>query len=228
MGPRTRNARLVAIKSFIRFIEHRVPALLEQSRRILAIPAKRTDSHLISYLSMDEMQTVLNAPDLQRHDGIRDRAMLHLCFSAGLRVSELVNLPINAIEWQPSPNVRIMGKGRRERLLHSGSRLAWICARGWRCAVRRRRRSCSLMRAGQPLTRSGFEYILNKYVQTAAERYPVLKQRHISPHSLRHSAAMMVLQATGISAKSRSGSAMQTSRRPKFTCGRTQQKSWMQ
>jgi hypothetical protein len=66
---------------------------------------------------MDEMQTVLNAPDLQRHDGIRDRAMLHLCFSAGLRVSELVNLPINAIEWQPSPNVRIMGKGRRERLL---------------------------------------------------------------------------------------------------------------
>jgi integrase/recombinase XerD len=104
-GPRTRNARLVAIKSFMRFIEHRVPALLEQSRRILAIPAKRTDSHLISYLSMDEMQTVLNAPDLQRHDGIRDRAMLHLCFSAGLRVSELVNLPINAIEWQPSPNV---------------------------------------------------------------------------------------------------------------------------
>lgn len=196
-GPRTRNARLVAIKSFMRFIEHRVPALLEQSRRISAIPAKRTDSHLISYLSMDEMQTVLNAPDLQRHDGIRDRAMLHLCFSAGLRVSELVNLPINAIEWQPSPNVRIMGKGRRERLLPLWKQTcvdlrAWLAVRGPAPAT-----ELFVNARGQPLTRSGFEYILNKYVQTAAERYPVLKQRHISPHSLRHSAAMMVLQATG-------------------------------
>jgi integrase/recombinase XerD len=121
-----------------------------------------------------------------------------------------------------------MGKGRRERLLPLWKQTcvdlrAWLAVRGPAPAT-----ELFVNARGQPLTRSGFEYILNKYVQTAAERYPVLKQRHISPHSLRHSAAMMVLQATGISAKSRSGSAMQTSRRPKFTCGRTQQKSWMQ
>ena len=81
--PRTRNARLVAIKSFMRFVEYRDPSLLEQSRRILAIPAKRTDNRLMSYLSLEEMQAVLNTPNLQRRDGIRDRAMLPLCFSAG-------------------------------------------------------------------------------------------------------------------------------------------------
>jgi integrase/recombinase XerD len=194
---RTRNARLVAIKSFMRFIEYRAPALLEQSRRILAIPAKRTDSRLISYLSVDEMQAVLNAPDLQRRDGIRDRAMLHLCFSAGLRVSELVNLPMHAIEWQPSPNVRIHGKGRRERLLPLWKQAcvdlrAWLSVRGPSSAS-----ELFINAHGQPLTRSGFEYILEKHVQTAAARCPALKQKHISPHSLRHSSAMMVLQATG-------------------------------
>jgi site-specific recombinase XerD len=195
--PRTRNARLVAIKSFMRFIEHRVPALLEQSRRILAIPAKRTDSRLISYLSVDEMQAVLNAPNLQCRDGIRDRAMLHLCFSAGLRVSELVNLTIAALEWQPSPNVRIKGKGRRERLLPLWKQTcvdlrAWLAVRGPALAP-----ELFINARGQPLTRSGFEYILDKHVRTAAERHPAFKQRQISPHSLRHSAAMMVLQATG-------------------------------
>ena len=87
-SPRTRNARLVAIKSFMRFLEYRVPALLEHSRRILAIPAKKTETRLVHYLTVEEMQSLLNVPDLQRRDGIRDRAMLHLCFAAGLRVSE--------------------------------------------------------------------------------------------------------------------------------------------
>jgi site-specific recombinase XerD len=194
---RSRNARLVAIKSFMRFVEHRVPALLEQSQRILAIPAKRTDSRLINYLSVDEMQAVLNAPDLQRRDGIRDRAMLHLCFSAGLRVSELVGLPMHAITWHPSPNVRIEGKGRRERLLPLWKQTcvdlrAWLSVRGPSPAS-----ELFINAHGQPLTRSGFEYILEKHVQIAAERCPALKQKHVSPHSLRHSAAMMVLQATG-------------------------------
>src|SRR2546430_6152979 len=77
-SPRTRHARLVAIKSFMRFLEYRIPSLLEQSRRILALPAKRTDSRLISSLSLEDMQAVLNAPNLHDRDGIRDRAMLHL------------------------------------------------------------------------------------------------------------------------------------------------------
>lgn len=85
--PKTRNARLAAIKSFMRYLEHRVPALLDQSLRILAIPSKKTDTALISYLSTDEMQAILNAPDIRTRAGIRDRAMLHICLAAGLRVS---------------------------------------------------------------------------------------------------------------------------------------------
>jgi site-specific recombinase XerD len=196
-SPRTRNARLVAIKSFMRFLELRAPALLEQSRRILAIPAKRTDSRLISYLSLGEMQAVLNAPNLQCRDGIRDRAMLHLCFSAGLRVSELVNLPLHAVAFEPSPTVRIHGKGRRERWLPLWKQTA-MDLRAW-LAVRGQPRVPELFvnAHDQTMTRWGFEYILRKHGQTAAAQCPSLQAKRLSPHVLRHTAAMVVLQATG-------------------------------
>jgi site-specific recombinase XerD len=181
----------------MRFIEHRVPSILEQSRRILAIPAKRTDTRLINYLSLDEMEVLLNTPDIERRDGIRDRAMLHLCFSAGLRVSELVNLPLHALEWQPSPSVRIHGKGRRERLLPIWKQAttdlrAWLAVRGQPPVT-----ELFVNARDQPMTRSGFEYVLEKHVQVAAEHCPSLKQKGVSPHVLRHAAAMLILQATG-------------------------------
>jgi integrase/recombinase XerD len=196
-SPRTRNARLVAIKSFMHFLEHRVPSLLEQSRRILAIPAKRTDTRLISYLSLEEMEAVLNAPTLHHRDGIRDRAMLHLCFAAGLRVSELVSLPLHALEWQPAPQVRIHGKGRRERLLPlwkqtAADLRAWLAVRGQPQAP-----ELFVNARAQPLTHAGFEYILRKHVTVTAAQCPSLTTKRISPHVLRHTAAMVVLQATG-------------------------------
>lgn len=196
-SPRTRNARLVAIKSFFRFIEHRLPALLEQSRRILAIPAKRTDTKLIDYLSLDEMQALLNAPDPNHRDGIRDRAMLHLCFSAGLRVSELVGLPLQALSWQPSATVHVLGKGRRERQLPLWKQSA-LDVRAW-LAIRGQPPVPELFvnARDQPLSRSGFEYILERSVQSATNRCPTLAHKRISPHVLRHSSAMLVLQATG-------------------------------
>jgi integrase/recombinase XerD len=196
-SPKTRNLRLVAIKSFMRFLEHREPSLLEQSRRILAIPAKRTDSRLISYLSLEEMQAVLNAPNLQRRDGIRDRAMLHLCFSAGLRVSELVNLPLYAVAFEPSPTVHIRGKGRRERLVPLWKQTA-TDLRAW-LAVRGQPLSPELFvnARDQPMTRWGFDYVLRKHGQIAAQRCPSLKAKRLSPHVLRHTAAMLLLQSTG-------------------------------
>jgi integrase/recombinase XerD len=113
----TRNVRLAAIKSFMRFIEYRVPSALEQVRRVLAIPAKRTDSRLVSYLTIDEAQAILDAPDPHTRDGIRDRVMFHVCFAGGLRVSELVALPIQAAIFDPTPVLFIRGKGRKERAL---------------------------------------------------------------------------------------------------------------
>jgi integrase/recombinase XerD len=196
-SPRTRNARLVAIKSFMRFIEYRVPALLEHSRRILAIPAKKTDTRLVHYLSIEEMQSLLNVPDLQRRDGIRDRAMLHLCFAAGLRVSELVSLPLQALAFYPTPSVRIHGKGRKERILPLWKATAadmrdWLAVRGDTPAL-----ELFVNARGLPMTRSGFEYILQKHVKTAAQACASLQKKGVSPHVLRHTSAMLVLQATG-------------------------------
>ena len=84
----------------MRFVEHRVPSVLEQSLRILAIPSKRADIPLIRYLSMAEMQAILNAPDVRTRAGIRDRAMLHVGFVTGLRVSELTGLLHTAVTLQ--------------------------------------------------------------------------------------------------------------------------------
>ncbi len=86
-APKTRNARLAAIHAFFRFLEYRLPASLDQARRIHAIPAKKADERLIDYLTHEEVQALLDAPDPTHRDGIRDRAMLHLAFAAGLEGS---------------------------------------------------------------------------------------------------------------------------------------------
>jgi site-specific recombinase XerD len=113
----TRNARLAAIKTFMRFVEFHVPAALAQARQIHAIPEKRHDQGGIRHLPLREVRAILNAPDPTTRLGIRDRAMLHLCFAAGLRVSELVGLPLMNLAFQPMPSIRVVGKGRRERCL---------------------------------------------------------------------------------------------------------------
>src|SRR5207244_10324551 len=103
--------------SFIRFLEYRLPSCLDQSRRIHAIPMNKTDQALVGYLTRDELQALLDAPDPSTLSGIRDRAMLHLAFAAGLRVSELVSLRLDQIDRQTMSSVHIVGKGRRERVL---------------------------------------------------------------------------------------------------------------
>ena len=196
-GIRTRNARLVAIKSFMRFLEYRMPALLEQIQRVLAIPTKRTDQRLVHWLTNAEVKAILNAPDLHKRDGIRDRAMLHLCFAAGLRVSELVGLPLNAVQLQPAAQVQVQGKGRKERALPLWSEAArdlraWLAVRGDALVP-----ELFLNARGSSMTRFGFEYVLNKHLLAAAHRCSSLSEKRITPHSLRHSCAMLVLQATG-------------------------------
>jgi integrase/recombinase XerD len=143
------------------------------------------------------MQSLLNVPDLQRRDGIRDRAMLHLCFAAGLRVSELVSLPLHALAFSPTPSVRILGKGRTERPLPlwkatAADMRAWLAVRGDTPAL-----ELFVNARGLPMTRSGFEYILHKHVKTAAQACASLQKKGVSPHVLRHTSAMLVLQATG-------------------------------
>ncbi len=194
---RTRNARLTAIKSFMRFIEYRVPAMLEQVRQIHAIPLKRTDQKLVGYLDPPQIKALLNAPNLKTRTGIRDRAMMHLCLTAGLRVSELVTLPSAALTLHGVPSVHVFGKGRRERALPLWKGVAQDL-RAWR-EVRGDNGAAEffLNARGGPMTRSGFEYVLHKHVSQATSSCPSLLGKTVSPHVLRHSCAMTVLNATG-------------------------------
>jgi site-specific recombinase XerD len=116
-GASSRNVRIAAIKSFMHFMEYRVPSALEQIRRILAIPMKKTDTRLVRHLSTEEVQALLDAPKPTDWTGMRDRAMLHLCFAGGLRVSELTGLRLEDLSLHPHASIVVHGKGRRERCL---------------------------------------------------------------------------------------------------------------
>ncbi|WP_260684836.1 tyrosine-type recombinase/integrase [Rhizobium laguerreae] len=137
-----RNVRLAAIKSFFRFLEYRQPAALDQVRRVLAIPFKKTDTRLVAYLLREELQALLDAPDPTTRDGIRDRAMLHVAVCAGLRVSELTGLKIDDIEMS-SMSMRVIGKGRGNECCRCGSRQPRHCAPGSPFAERSRHPKCS-------------------------------------------------------------------------------------
>jgi integrase/recombinase XerD len=193
---RTRNARLAAINSFFRFLEYRVPSCLDQARRIHAIPMKKTDQALVGYLARDELQALLDAPDASTVSGIRDRAMLHLAFAAGMRVSELVGLRLDQIDRQSLATVHIIGKGRRERILPLWKETA-VAVKAWQ-KVRPASTAPELFlnARGQAMTRSGFEYILAKHVTTASRAAPSITGKNVSPHVLRHTCAMHTLQAT--------------------------------
>jgi integrase/recombinase XerD len=195
-GAVTRNARLAAIKSFMHYIEYQVPSALEQVRQILAIPIKKTDQKLVAYVTLEEMQAILNVPDPHTRCGIRDRAMLDVCFAGGLRVSELVGLKVDDVTFEPQPFVRVIGKGRRERMLplwkRTGANIrAWLAIRG-EAAVP----ELFLNARGGAMTRTGFEYVLKRHVSAAKLSCPSLSPKRVSPHTLRHGCPMQLLKTT--------------------------------
>jgi integrase/recombinase XerD len=194
----TRNARLAAIKSFMHFLEYRVPSALEQLRQVLAIPFQKTDIPLVRHFTQAEMQALLDAPDPSTRHGVRDRAMLHLAFAGGLRVSELVGVRIGDISFRAGyVDIRVMGKGRKQRILTlwknvAASLRAWLSIRGDVSVP-----ELFVNARAQPLTRSGFKHILKKYVPAAIHKCPSLKTKRVSPHVCRHTCALNTLQATG-------------------------------
>jgi integrase/recombinase XerD len=192
----TRNGRLAAIKAFVRYVEFRVPSALAQARQIHAIPGKRHDQELVRHLTTEEVRAVVAAPDVTTRLGLRDRAMLHLCFAGGLRVSELVGLPLENLSLQRTPSLRVHGKGRKERCLPLWKETAtdlraWLAVRGAMPAP-----ELFVNATGAAMTRAGFEYVLDKHVRTAAKSCTSLRGRSVSPHQLRHSCALTLLRAT--------------------------------
>ena len=192
----TRNVRLAAVKSFFRYLEQRVPACLEQAGQVHAIPAKRGEEPLVDYLSRDEIEALLNAPDARTALGVRDRAMVHLAYAAGLRVSELIGLRTGDLRQPDLGTVRLTGKGRRERELPLWKQTRSVL-RDW-LAIRPERADRLFPNArGQAMSRHGFAQRLRVHAATARQKLPSLASKRISPHVLRHSCAMHTLEATG-------------------------------
>ncbi|MDG6745447.1 tyrosine-type recombinase/integrase, partial [Staphylococcus aureus] len=194
---RTRNGRLAAIRSFFRYIEYRIPACLDQALRVRAIPTKKTDKALIDYLDRAEIKALLDTPDPRTRLGTRDRAMLHLTYAGGLRVSELVTLQLGDFPDRSLSTMHIMGKGRRERVLPLWKETQ-IALRAW-LAIRPQVEVTEIFlnANGQPMTRDGFAFRLAEHVKTAATKQPSILGKRVTPHVLRHSCAMHTLAATG-------------------------------
>jgi len=194
---RTRNLRLTAIRSFMKYVEHEVPPALDQVRRIRAIANKRTEERLIQHLTTEEMHAMLEAPDPNTHLGRRDQAMLYLGFAAGLRVSELVGLRLDRLELDgPYPSILVTGKGRKQRRLPlwkeaTRALRAWLAVRGDAPVP-----EVFVNHRGTALTCSGFTYIVKKYARVATPRSAGLSNKKVSPHVLRHTCALNSLQAT--------------------------------
>ncbi|MGC5799005.1 tyrosine-type recombinase/integrase [Sphingomonas sp. NFX23] len=193
---RSRNLRLAAIRSFFRYVQMKIPAALDQAARIRALGAKRTAVPVVDWLSLEEVKSILKLPDMARHEGIRDRAMLSLTYICGLRVSEVLAISIRDLNLGPKPTIHVMGKGRRARVMPLGPETVKLL-RAWTFARPNAPYDhVFLNRHGQPLTRDGFAARLTKYVQIASKSMPSLMSKKVTPHVLRHSCAMHMLKAT--------------------------------
>lgn len=192
---RTRNARFAAIRAFLHYVALQEPALLAQVQRVLAIPMKRFERPLVGFLSRDEMEAILAAPDASTWTGQRDHLLLLLLYNTGARVSELISIRRDDVDTQHAQAVQLHGKGRKERVVPLWKRTAQKLD-GWIATLSSDRTQPILLnRGGQPMSRSGVEQRLQLAVSQAAANCPTLKERRVSPHVIRHTTAMHLLQS---------------------------------
>lgn len=192
---RSRNARFAAIRSFMQYVAIKEPSALALTQSVLAIPMKRFEKPLIGFLSRQQVQAILQAPSASTWSGQRDRVMLATLYNTGARVSELIGMCIADVSFQTGPAVLIHGKGRKERQVPLWPNTARLLKRWLQQNPRSAEQPLFTNRSGGALTRIGITERLQLAAQTAAAEYPELTTRRISPHLLRHSLAMHMLQS---------------------------------
>ena len=191
---RTRNLRLTAVHSFFRFAAFEAPTHAAQIQRVLAIPAKRFTRALVSFLSRQEVDALLAAPDQNTWSGRRDHALLLLAVQTGLRLSELTGLRHEDLYIGTGAHVRVIGKGRKERCTPLSKSTRAVLAAWIREPPRAEDQPLFPNARGSRISAHGVHYLLNKHVAAAAGKCPSLKGKRVSPHVLRHTTAMDLLQ----------------------------------
>lgn len=191
----SRNARLAAIRSFFRYASYIEPAAAEVIQRVLALPTKRSDHLQIGFLSKEEVEAIISAPDLSTWSGNRDHVMFMTLYNTGARVSELTALRIMDLHMNKSSYVKIQGKGRKERVVPLWNRTAQLIKTWFKYLDVKPDNPLFPNAQGKPLTRYGVEYRLRIAKDIAENKCPSLKNKQISPHILRHTVAIHLLQS---------------------------------
>lgn len=191
----TRNCRLAALRSFFSFVAERDPTAIEQCSEVLRIPTKKAPMPVRHELHMHEIEAILAQPDRTQLEGQRDYALLWLLYNTGARIQEVLNLCPADIRFDTPNCVRLLGKGRRERicpLWPETVELLKALLQRQPCASNER---LFVNRYGMPLGPSGVRFKLSQYVRSAAAVVPTLASKKVSPHTFRHAAAVHLVAA---------------------------------
>jgi site-specific recombinase XerD len=194
-SPRTRNARLAAIHSMFRFAAFRHPEHAALISRVIAVPTKRFDRAIVSYLTEDEVDALLAAPDRSRWIGRRDHALLTLAIQTGLRVTELTNLRCQDAHLGTGPHIETRGKGRKQRATPLTSQTIAVLREWLKERNGQPGQPLFPTSRGHALSRDAIALLVTKHATTASRSSPTMTNKKVSPHTLRHTTAMNLLHA---------------------------------
>jgi site-specific recombinase XerD len=196
-GVTTRNVRLAAIHAFFRFVAFRNPEQLDLAQKVIAIPFKRAPNRAIDYLEYEEIDSILKAIDRKTQQGVRNYALMATMFNTGGRVQEIVDLRVRDLQLSRPFQVRLFGKGKKERYCPIWPETAAVL----RSFCKQRKIETSpeahlfVNYRGQPLSRFGVRHILLRCLEAATETAPTLFRKRLHPHSMRHSTAVALLKS---------------------------------
>jgi len=195
----TRNQRLAAIKCFFRYVGYSFPAYLDTSSTVVGIRMKKQPEPAVNYMSVDGVSCVLSQPDMTRKSGYRDALMLTILYDSAARVTEITKIRIGDIRTAQPATIVLHGKGAKDRIVPLSSKTADLISsylfQTGQHRVEYKDKFLFTNRTGEQMTRAGVAYILKKYVDEARTEHPELIPDKFSPHCMRHSKAMHLLQA---------------------------------
>jgi len=195
---RTRNQRLAALHAFFRYLQIEAPDRMMQCQQVLTIPFRRYEHLSVPYLSVEDLSALLSQPDISTVEGRRHAVLLTVLYDTGARVQEVIDLCVQDIRLGAPAQIKLMGKGRKVRIVPLMSKTVDILKEYMRehALFRENGHSHPLFfnRYGNHLSRSGVRYLITKYSNMARQQYPEMPLK-ITPHTLRHTKAMHLLQA---------------------------------